>query len=193
MSIDIVIGPILGFIIYKQNKKSLKFDLSVIFLIQFSALLFGFLTLFNGRPVWIVFNEASFYVVKQNEVLWIKSDEKRLVRKSSFLGPQFVAISSSLNNQENVNFIKNFEGISITQFPKYYVEFADEKKKIILDSYNLNVLLKFNKKDIVDRTLGKYPQANAWLPLKANTVDMVVLINKEEGEVIKIVDLRPWK
>ena len=29
--------------------------------------------------------------------------------------------------------------------------------------------------------------------LKANVVDMTVLINKEKGEVVKIVDLRPWK
>jgi len=36
-------------------------------------------------------------------------------------------------------------------------------------------------------------QATAFLPLKANAVDMTVLINKEKGEVIKIVDLRPWK
>jgi hypothetical protein len=41
--------------------------------------------------------------------------------------------------------------------------------------------------------LKQYPQANAFVPLKANAVDMTVLINKEKGEVVKIVDLRPWK
>ena len=38
----------------------------------------------------------------------------------------------------------------------------------------------------------KYPEANGWFPLKASVEDMVVLINKEQGKVIAIVDLRPW-
>ncbi|MEC8058136.1 MAG: type IV pilin accessory protein, partial [Pseudomonadota bacterium] len=28
---------------------------------------------------------------------------------------------------------------------------------------------------------------------KASSVDMVVLMNKEKGQVVKIIDLRPWK
>jgi hypothetical protein len=43
----------------------------------------------------------------------------------------------------------------------------------------------------VDKVLTKYPDANAWLPLKANAKDMVVLINKEKAKIVKIVDLRP--
>ena len=42
-------------------------------------------------------------------------------------------------------------------------------------------------------TYGMYPKADAWLPLKANAIDMVVLVNKESASIIKIVDLRPWK
>ncbi|MEG2832299.1 MAG: type IV pilin accessory protein, partial [Bacilli bacterium] len=33
----------------------------------------------------------------------------------------------------------------------------------------------------------------AFLPLKATAVDMTILIDKKNGAVIKIVDLRPWK
>ena len=50
-----------------------------------------------------------------------------------------------------------------------------------------------NDVTIVKKILAKYPQANAYLPLKANAVDMTVLINKDTAEIIKIVDLRPWK
>ncbi len=42
------------------------------------------------------------------------------------------------------------------------------------------------------KILAKYPQATGYIPLKANAVDMTVLVNKETGVVIKIVDLRPW-
>lgn len=43
-----------------------------------------------------------------------------------------------------------------------------------------------------NNVLEKYPNTEAWLPLKASAVDIVVLVNKEKAEVIKIVDLRPW-
>ncbi len=58
---------------------------------------------------------------------------------------------------------------------------------------NLVELEQYNSKTEVKKTLAKYPNADAWLPLKANAVDMVVLVNKESASVIKIVDLRPWK
>ncbi|ENX18227.1 hypothetical protein F895_00303 [Acinetobacter sp. CIP 64.2] len=38
-----------------------------------------------------------------------------------------------------------------------------------------------------------YPKVIAFVLWEANAVDMTVLINKEKGEVVKIVDLRPWK
>ncbi len=43
------------------------------------------------------------------------------------------------------------------------------------------------------RYLPSIQKRIVFVPLKANAVDMTVLINKEKGEVVKIVDLRPWK
>ena len=36
--IDVIVGPFLGLLVYKQGKKSLKFDLSLIIGIQIAAL-----------------------------------------------------------------------------------------------------------------------------------------------------------
>lgn len=58
---------------------------------------------------------------------------------------------------------------------------------------NLKDLNKYNDVQQVERIVSKYPQATGFVPLKANAVDMTVLINKDKGEVVKIVDLRPWK
>ena len=58
---------------------------------------------------------------------------------------------------------------------------------------DLKQLNQFNNKQDLNDILNKYPDADAFIPLKANAVDMTVLINKEKGEVVKIVDLRPWK
>lgn len=41
LAIDVIIGPLLGLLVYKERKKSLKFDLSVIIIIQIAALCYG--------------------------------------------------------------------------------------------------------------------------------------------------------
>ena len=43
----------------------------------------------------------------------------------------------------------------------------------------------------MEKILAKYPQATAFLSMKANVVDMTVLID-QKANVVKIVDLRPW-
>jgi hypothetical protein len=53
--IDVILGPLLGLLVYKEGKKTLKFDLSVIILIQIAALCYGVFSIEQGRPAWLVF------------------------------------------------------------------------------------------------------------------------------------------
>lgn len=84
-------------------------------------------------------------------------------------------------------------GISLAQRPERYVDLNQVKSLIQQRSQDLELLKNYNDPNRVEKALAKYPQATAFVPLKANAVDMTVLINKENGEVVKIVDLRPWK
>lgn len=61
-----------------------------------------------------------------------------------------------------------------------------------LSALPLALLEQYNNKDTVDKLIEKYPQADAWIALSVPVQDMVVFINKEKAEVVKIVDLRPW-
>ena len=84
-------------------------------------------------------------------------------------------------------------GISLAQRPERYVNFAQAKEQIQKRAQNLDLLNQYNDKANVEKILSKYPKATAFLPMEASAVDMTVLINKEKGEVVKIVDLRPWQ
>ena len=41
LAIDVIVGPLLGLLVYKEGKKTLKFDLGVIIVLQISALGYG--------------------------------------------------------------------------------------------------------------------------------------------------------
>jgi predicted neutral ceramidase superfamily lipid hydrolase len=64
-AVDIVLGPLLTFIVFNAAKptKNLKFDLSIIVLIQFSALILGIHTIYQQRPVANVFWKGTFSTV----------------------------------------------------------------------------------------------------------------------------------
>lgn len=194
--IDVIIGPLLGLLVYKEGKKSLKIDLSIIILIQFFAFGYGFYTIEQGRPVWNVFYVNSFELIRKNEIfLNTQQDQLTEYQQYFWVKPQFVGVelAKDKNIRSEDMFAEVLGGISIAQKPERYVPLDKVKNQIQQHAQNLNILNQFNDKALVEKTLSNYPQATAFVPLKANAVDMTVLINKEKGEVVKIVDLRPWK
>lgn len=88
---------------------------------------------------------------------------------------------------------ETISNISPAQQPKYYRPFVQAKSSIQIKSKALEDLNHYNTAIAVEQVLKKYPEATVWLPLKANAVDMVILVNKQQGKVIKIVNLRPWQ
>lgn len=58
--VDLVLGPVLTLILYKPGKPKLMLDMSLIALIQISALVYGFYTTHQQRAVAIVFAESGF-------------------------------------------------------------------------------------------------------------------------------------
>ena len=193
--IDVILGPFLSLLVYKEGKKSLKFDLTVIILIQLSALCYGVYSIAEGRPAWLVYNVDRFELVRNNEIIddHIQNAQKQY-QQPSWLKPRFVAIefAKDIRQRNDDMFTEVLGGVSIAQKPERYVELSTVKNQIQQRAQKLEILSHFNNQQQVEKILSQYPQANAWLPLKANAVDMVVLINKEKAQVVKIVDLRPW-
>lgn len=196
LMIDVIIGPVLGLLVYKDGKKTLKFDLTVIILIQLSALCYGVYTIAQGRPVWIVYSVDRFELVKNNELVDTNIQQAQpQFQQASWFKPQYVAteFAKDIQQRNDEMFAEVFSGISIAQRPERYVELTQAKTSIKQRAQPLVLLNDFNDPKVVKMMLTQYPQATAFLPLKANAVDMVVLVNKESASIIKIVDLRPWE
>ena len=196
IAIDVVVGPILGFIVYKEGKKSLKFDLTVVILLQLSALSFGVYSIAQGRPAWLVYNVDRFELVRKNELVDTNIQQAQpQFQQPSWFKPQYVAteFAKDIQQRNDEMFAEVLGGISIAQRPERYVELTQVTTQIQQRALPLKELEQYNPKTDVEKTLAKYPKADAWLPLKANAIDMVVLVNKESASIIKIVDLRPWE
>ena len=195
--IGLIIGPLLSFIVSKPKKKSLRFDISVIIVLQLAGFIYGFYQVYDGRPAWIVYNVDRFDLVRNNEIDNRKLAEAPLTyRKVSSSGVRYIAAMIPKGNSEISNQILFDEvgyGIAPSQRPELYVPLEQIEKNIIDRSIALSELEKYNDKVRVNDILSAYPDADSFLPLKANAIHMTVLISKKNKEqVLGIVDLRPW-
>lgn len=190
LGIDLILGPTLTFMIYKKFKKTLKMDLFIIATIQLSAMAYGIYAMYQGRPVWIAFTVDRFELVRANELL---EDNKDFL--PSFFFPQYVYVNiKPINAKDQLDrlLFEARSNISPAQQPKYYRSFTMAAPEMQRKSRDIKELQQYNNEADLAKIIKQYPQATAWLPLQANFLDMVVLIDKQNGEVIKIVNLRPW-
>ena len=170
-------------------------DLTVIILIQLSAFCYGIYNIAQGRPVWIAYNVDGFELVRNNDLV-DQNTQKALpqFQHPTWLKPKLVgvAFAKDAKTRNDDMFAEVMGGISLAQKPERYVEFSQVQTQMKQKAQSLDLLQKYNNPNLVQNTLAQYPEANAFVPLKANEVDMTVLINKDQGEVVQIVDLRPW-
>lgn len=194
--IDVILGPLLGLLVYKEGKKTLKMDLIVVILIQIAALCYGVYSIAQARPVWITFNSDKFELVRSNE---IKTNQTKQIQPQyqtpTWLRAKFVGVKQADNpeQQQIEQMSAMLNGISLAQYPERYIPLDHVKAQIKIKAHNLSELDQWNSHADVQKALKPYPEANGWLVLETYGLPMVVLVNKETGEVIKIVDLRPWK
>lgn len=190
LAIDVILGPVLGFIVFKEGKKTLKMDLAVIIILQLSALSYGLYSIYQGRPAWLVFQNGYFDLVRLNDAV---ADKK--AHKVNWLKPQFRAVDMGQTAlQKNKYVVEEMQkGIPASYRVERYMLIEQSANEMLAKKRDLKDLNNFNNAHDVLRVVKQYPQAVGWLPLRVMSgIDMVVLID-EKGAVVKVVDLRPWK
>ena len=195
LAIDVILGPSLTLLVYKPGKKTLVFDLAVIACLQLAALSYGLYAVAEGRPAWLVFSVDRFELVRVNDIDEHKLDEAPAdYRQPSWLGPQWVAASNPVDSEarNELMFEALLGGTDIAQRPNLYQPLTQQSDLMRQRAQPLSALHRFNAPEQVQRIVQAHPQANGWLPLRANNQDMVVLMHKASAEVVAIVDLRPW-
>lgn len=190
--VDVTLGPTLTFAVYKKGKKHLKFDLIVIVLLQVLAYLYGLNTAFSNRPAWLVFSVDRFEAVSAKNIRkQHRANPDMTFNQLSVTGPRWAVANSPATPEEKNELM--FEvlagGPDIHHRPYLYTQLDGQTVKSKIRP--LKELKGFNPQFEYPKDLSKWPSATGFVPLTGQIVDMSVLLNKK-GEVIEIVDLRPW-
>ena len=196
LAVDVVLGPILTFAVYQPGKKSLRFDLTVIVLIQLAAFVYGMATIAQGRPAWLVFNADRFDVAQVSDL-----DDRYIsealpeFRHAPWTGPKWVASVNPDNVDRRNELVMEaaLGGPDLPQRVDLYRPLAQEADNLRARAKPLAELEHFNTPEAVAAMTTKWPQADAWLPLMSRAQPMVVLIDSSNARPVAVVDLRPWE
>jgi hypothetical protein len=194
--IDVVLGPLITLIIFNAKKKSLKFDLMCVAIVQIVALGYGVSTMFQARPVYVVFNKDRFDVVVAADM---NDKEREKVTDTAFKslphsGPQIVAIEVPKDIKEIQRML--ISGVDSRAFSQHYVAYESKAKDAAASSKPLTQIQKTNPitaeklkafltaKDFDENKVG-------FLPLYTRSEDMTVVLDRHTGKIHGIVFVNP--
>jgi hypothetical protein len=195
VAVDVIIGPLITLVIFKSGKPGLRFDLTVIALLQAGALIYGCHVMFVARPVYIALVDTQFETVRANDL-----DPANLAQAPSAFrsvpvtGPVFVAVELPKDMKVLNELISRATqgGDFVQHLPQYYVPYADYKAEALSKSRPLELLREDDKnmanridKEIAD-TGRKISELN-FLPLQTRRGWGAVLVDGKTGDIVKIL------
>lgn len=195
--VDVTLGPLITLIIFKSGKPGLKFDLTVIALVQLAALAYGVHTVYLARPVYLVFAVDRFDLVTAKD---LDPEDLAKVTRVEFkrppIGrPRYIAAVLPDDPDERARILgTSFAGKDLQMYPQYYVPYAQEEANALKRAKPLNVLLERDP-DAVRGYLsaaGRTEDSVRYLPLRAPQKDGAVLLDAGSGAPLDIVLVEPW-
>jgi hypothetical protein len=196
-AVDVTIGPLITLIIFKTGKKGLRFDLSVIALLQLAALAYGIDTVREARPVYLVFTKDRFDLVTAKDL--DPADLAKVTRaefKRPPLGrPRYIAVKSPADIETRRKILFSaLQGKDLQMYPQYYVPYEQEVRNALKAAKPLEKILGRDP-GLVRRQLDSIARSQdsvRFLPLNAPAKDGAVLIDAASGAPLDIVLVDPW-
>jgi len=190
--VDVICGPLLLLVIWnpKKPRKELIIDAAVIATIQLAALGYGIWTIYQIRPVHIVFEADRLRLINANEIdpLDLANAPKRW-KNLPLLGPQLISTRTPKDNAELLRSIDlSIAGKEPSVRPEMWEEYGPAKEKVRAASRNLAELVAVypDKQSEINRLAQKFDvpyESIVWLPFTSvRSMDWVALIDARNME-----------
>lgn len=194
LTIDVIVGPILTLFLAKEGKKGVWFDLTVVIIIQLTALVYGVWHIAEGRPIWQVINIYRVELITGSDDMNYQNASADYA-SASLLGPRWAMVRPYKDEKEKSEWLwkELEEGKSPARQAEMYQSIEGHWQDIAKEILPLNDLNKFNDTESVRNVLKKFPDADGFLPMIGKDWDMTVLVSNKSQKILGIADLRPWK
>lgn len=202
VGVDVTIGPLLTLLVFKSGKRGLKFDLTVIGMLQAAALVYGFSVLVHSRPVFMVAAVDRFVVVAAEDIAPtdLRKASDPAWQRLSWTGPVLAGamLPTDPKQRGDLLFSSLQGGKDIQDLPQYYVPYRSVAGKMAARANSVALLRKMHPQAAAEigQWLRKRHLAEGqvtWLPIQARKWDMVMMMDAKDGQPIGPIPLDPWK
>lgn len=199
--VDIVLGPLIVFLVYDRRKNNLRRDFALIICIQLTATACGIQRSALAWPVTMTLAVVRFELVSAAGVdagELAKAPEQ--FRKLSWSGPVLAAAHMPDNREEReqILFAGASYGIDLRHLLRYYVDYRTQGVEVIARSRPLADLDRYNNPAEVAealttiREVAAHPDRLRYLPVQGPKEDLVAIIDSGDATVLRTVRLKPW-
>lgn len=133
IGVDLILGPLLTLIVFKSGKPGLKFDLTMIALVQVLALSWGVWNTYNERPAAIIYTLDSFTPVPAYQLL----EQGITTEKLKQFGDDWpILIYLDIPKEKISEMISEAmrTGKPLYLLTKYYTKFSKEQAKVLKEN-----------------------------------------------------------
>jgi hypothetical protein len=197
VGVDVTLGPLITLIIFKSGKPGLKFDLTVIALVQVAALAYGVYTVYLARPVYLVYTIDRFDLVtaKDLDLADLAQVTDPRFARAPLGRPRYIAAVMPVDPAQRLKiFDTALAGKDLQMYPQHYVPYEREVSNALAHAKPLDLLLQRDPQSMERalRAAGRDAQSLRFLPLRAPQVDGAVLLDAASGAPVDIVLVEPW-
>jgi hypothetical protein len=199
IGVDVVLGPAMTLVVFNPAKKSLRFDLAVIAVLQVAALVYGISVIAQARPVYVVFAGDRFTVVGANMIDGESLASARAPYDTLPVdGPRIVGakMPTAAAEREKVMML-GLGGIDLPMLPRYYVPFAEVVADLQAKAQPIDGLAK--RKPQTEAAIGAavaklgVPRASlAYVPVLGRMEFGTALVRTQTGEVLVVLPVDPF-
>ncbi len=198
VGVDLVLGPLLTFIVYRPGKKGLKFDLAVIAVVQVAALVYGVVSIHSERPRWVSFAVDRYTPLAAKDVVFSGVDASRF-DPLSLAGPRYVLAEMPTGDafqqfQESVLFGGQPD---LEARPEFWRPLEQAIPAVLAAAEPLSRLRQArpaHDQVLVAKAqaLGLDPESTPWVPVMGKGREFVALLDPATAEVMDVVAVDPW-
>ena len=200
IGVDVILGPLLTFIVFDPAKKSLSYDLAVIVMLQIAALVYGVHVMASARPAFVVYLRGGFDVVPANDVVTEGMAQAPLPEFQSvpLAGPRLAATRVPVDPgvQLRIGMEAAAGGADLTAYPRYYIPYSTASRNAAASGKPLAALAQASPENAtavakLAASSGKSVAELVYLPLRARGAPMSIVLDRANGDVVGVLPLEP--
>lgn len=198
ITVDLILGPLLTFVVFQPKKKTLKFDLSVIASIQIVALLYGAFALYQVHPVYVTFNIDRFTLVSARDAEPEKAKYNEYnISKLGSAKLAFAKMPDETEKRNDVLLTAALGGDDLESREEYYEPYENHIDQVLAKAIDNETIVESAQtdkklKNFISKHKDKINDL-AFLPLNTQKKDAIIVLDKKTALPVATINTDPWK